>query len=519
MNGPEDCGTPQGDGKNEARPSAANVWLLDGLTTDKGFVLDCTPQSAEFLNNCEFEAPPPPNCETLGKPNSLTFRYTGLGCSASSNNQGDKSDCSGETGSAPVTITILKDPSKIHVNPSSGINVGDLVTVSAIGSDMGSEIQLNVGGQFLKIHTSCSAPLAAGDVFGSLELLQFNGLGSGAEVTYSYEVTNIGNFAVDITSVLDDKLGELLETPVTLQPNESTTRQKTAFISETTTNTVTATANLSGDGLPCGEAKDEVTVTVTEPTCDVSIVLDTLEDDKIKYKVTNTSQIGATLDTLTVNFPPEYGLVKEVKLDGGIFKKDDSDTYPNGVPSGKTIGPDDWTEADVTKRQLDPGETRTLEVVFTQKSKGEGWVDIVSAGTATFKEFCAVALIKPSGCEIGKPTALVFQYTGEGCVDGNDQASDKWSCSGDPQFASPVQVVMTKDADKFDVTPSSDIGIGGNFEIRMKEDGKEFPSEIEFDIRNGQTLQSLKIHTSCSQPLSVSDQFGSVILVVFEPKP
>ena len=218
MNGPEDCGTPQGDGKNEALPPAANVWLLDGLTTDKGFVLDCTPQPAEALDNCEFEAPPPPNCETLGKPTSLTFRYTGLGCSASSNNQGDKSDCSGETGSAPVTITILKDPSKIQVNPSSGINVGDLVTVSAIGSDMGSEIQLNVGGQFLKIHTSCSAPLAAGDVFGSLELLQFNGLGSGAEVTYSYEVTNIGNFAVDITSVFDDKLGELLETPVTLQP-------------------------------------------------------------------------------------------------------------------------------------------------------------------------------------------------------------------------------------------------------------------------------------------------------------
>ena len=130
---------------------------------------------------------------------------------------------------------------------------------------------LNVGGQLLKIHTSCSAPLAVGDVFGSLELVQFNGLSAGAEVTYSYEVTNTGVFAVDITSVFDDKLGELLETPVTLQPNGgSTTLQKTAFISETTTNEVTATANLPGDGSPCGKAKDQVTVTVTEPTCDVS---------------------------------------------------------------------------------------------------------------------------------------------------------------------------------------------------------------------------------------------------------
>ena len=186
------------------------------------------------------------------------------------------------------------------------------------------------------------------------------------------------------------------------------------------------------------------------------------------------------------------------------------------MPSGATIGRTVWTNPDVTKRQLDPGETRTLEVVFTQKAK-EDWVNIDPVGSATFEETCAVLLRGPAGCEIGKPTALVFQYTGEGCVDGNDQADDKWSCSGDPDGASPIQVVMTKDADKFDVTPSSGINIGNTFEIRMKEDGKEFPSEIKFDVRNGQTLQSLKIHTSCSQPLSVGDQFGSVILTEVLP--
>ena len=264
---------------------------------------------------------------------------------------------------------------------------------------------------------------------------------------------------------------------------------------------------------------DEVTVTVVQPTCEAAIVFDKLEDDKIKWKITNTGKIVATLETLTVDFPPEYGVIKEVKLDGGIWKKDDSDDYPNGLPSGITIGSDtDWTNPDVSKRQLDPGETRTLELVFTQKDKGAGWVDIDSAGTATFEEGCAVELIKPSGCEIGKPTALVFLYTGDDCVDGNDQASDKWSCSGDPSGADPVQVVLTKDADKFDVSPGT-VNIGDKFEIR-KIDGGDFPSEIKFDIRQGgSTLQSLKIHTSCSQPLAVGDQFGSVILEVFYPKP
>ena len=105
-------------------------------------------------------------------------------------------------------------------------------------------------------------------------------------------------------------------------------------------------------------------------------------------------------------------------------------------------------------------------------------------------------------------------------MDGNDQPSDKWDYSGDPSGAEPVQVVMTKDASKFTVTPNSEtIGLDSTFEIR-KTDGGDFPSEIKFDIRQGSTtLQSLKIHTSCSQPLSVGDQFGSVILTQFFLKP
>ncbi len=515
MDGPEDCGMPQGNGKSN-EDEYDNIWLLDGLATDEGFVLDCTPQPAEPTDRCEFETLPPPDCENLGKPTSLTFRYTGADCSVSNNSQGDKSDCIGEPGSAPISITILKDTSKITVSPDNGIEEGDLVTVSAIGSDMGSVIELYVGGQFLEIHTSCSAPLAVDDVFGSLELVQFNGQGSGAEVTYFYEVTNIGNSNVALTSVFDDQLGELLEMPpVSLVSGDSFTLEKTAFISETTTNEVTATAAFPGDDLPCGEAVDEVTVTVTEPTCEAAIVLDKLEDDKIKWEITNTSKIVATLETLTVNFPPEYGLIKEVKLDGGIFKKGDSSLYPDGVPSGSTIGENDWTEVDVSKRQLDPGETRTLEVAFTDKSDGEGWVDVDLAGTATFTETCAVWLIKPSGCEIGKPTALVFQYTGEDCTATTNLQDGKFKCEQTGALGALAGVVMTKDSDKITAEISGDL-----VTIFYSDPvGKEFPSEIKYEITGTSgDKQSQTLHTSCSQPLSLGDQFGSLILRQFYPK-
>jgi hypothetical protein len=47
MNGPEDCGKPQGDGKDQA--DFENFWLLDGLATDSGFEFDCTPPATDAI--------------------------------------------------------------------------------------------------------------------------------------------------------------------------------------------------------------------------------------------------------------------------------------------------------------------------------------------------------------------------------------------------------------------------------------------------------------------------------------
>ena len=76
------------------------------------------------------------------------------------------------------------------------------MTVEATGRDeFHSETKLEIrqdgrSMQSLNIHTSCSQPLEAGDQFGSLELVAFNGQDArGVEVIYSYQVTNNGSAA------------------------------------------------------------------------------------------------------------------------------------------------------------------------------------------------------------------------------------------------------------------------------------------------------------------------------------
>jgi hypothetical protein len=452
--------------------------------------------------------------ETLtgDKPDNLTWQYTGGGCAASDNDQ-DSGDlfCTGTIdGSKPVTITD-DDGNVFEVEPDGVFTTTrDASKVFTLTNAGGTE----QNGR----HVSCSQPLVAGDVYGSLTLAALEGIGIGAEVRYLYKVTNNNDVEMitDI-AVVDDPLAlaGVPGSPIAyLLPGESETLELTTFISETTVNTVTVNGKVNDS--PICEASDTVTVTVLPPPpCEVTIAFYKLEDDKLKYKLTNAGNRKATLDNLTVNFPPEYGLIKEVKLDGAIFKKGDSNVYPNGVPSGATIGPNDWTEADVTKRQLDPDETRTLEVVFSQKDKGAGWIEIDSAGTATFEESCAVELIKPSDCALGKPTALVFEYTGDACSATTNLQEGSFKCGETGALGNLVSVEMTKDANKFSVA------VNGN-EVTIAYDdpaGEKMPSEIEYRITGstGET-QSQTLHTSCSKPLNVDDQFGALILREFVPE-
>lgn len=119
-------------------------------------------------------------------------------------------------------------------------------------------------------------------------------------------------------------------------------------------------------------------------------------------------------------------------------------------------------------------------------------------------------------CEDGnKPAILTMRYTGEACGSGsNSQSSDKYSCSGDPGFASPVYVTaVNKDGNKvffddlveLDASFDIDAGLAG-------EDKLDSETWIYIHDLNGNQLQEVRFHTSCSQPLDVGDQFGSFVL-------
>jgi hypothetical protein len=187
------------------------------------------------------------------------------------------------------------------------------------------------------------------------------------------------------------------------------------------------------------------------------------------------------------------------------------------VGPGVMIGAGDWTNPDVSKRELDPDETRTLEVVFTTKHKGGDWPGLANAGgLVIFEEGCEVNLRAPNGCEIENPTELVFEYTGDGCSATSNYQDGGFKCesAAGGAIGDLVEFMMTKDEDKFSVVSTAT----GIRVFRSDTLGKEFPSSIAYRITGIDGVQTHELHTSCSKPLNLDDQFGALILRELYPK-
>lgn len=136
--------------------------------------------------------------------------------------------------------------------------------------------------------------------------------------------------------------------------------------------------------------------------------------------------------------------------------------------------------------------------------------------------FVEVPQPEGDGCSAGKPRILTMRYTGEGCdASQHNQGSDKVQCSGTPGPGS----VMIKVTDKTDPDDSramvffdgGPIAVGDTFDIDASFAGadKLKSNTVVHIYQNGAVVQTVRFHTSCSRPLSVGDQFGSLVLEVF----
>ncbi len=137
---------------------------------------------------------------------------------------------------------------------------------------------------------------------------------------------------------------------------------------------------------------------------------------------------------------------------------------------------------------------------------------------------CYQAVLPPIDvCSSGeKPQVLILEYTGGETVS-NSQDGKAQVLFGGNINNSPVTILATDNSnpDKSDAKIFSTSGLpveeGYTFFIDSRPSKNTFPSTIYLHISDeiGNLLQSVSIHTSCSQVLALGDQFGAVRLVGF----
>jgi hypothetical protein len=133
-------------------------------------------------------------------------------------------------------------------------------------------------------------------------------------------------------------------------------------------------------------------------------------------------------------------------------------------------------------------------------------------------------------CKDGfKPQLLAMQYTGEDCTaSNNDQDPKKTQCEGDPGSDPNVFIRASDKEDpddsKANVWFEGMVDLNDTFDIDAANAGEETLKSntwaLIYNSEGGRLLQKINFHTSCSQPLAVGDQFGSLVLedIVLVPK-
>jgi hypothetical protein len=125
---------------------------------------------------------------------------------------------------------------------------------------------------------------------------------------------------------------------------------------------------------------------------------------------------------------------------------------------------------------------------------------------------------------LGKPKKLTFRYTGDGNdATSHDQDAGKVVVTGDPNDATPVFIKVTNKSNPADASAkvwfSGTVALDGSFVVDATAAGA---NRLEtntwayiYDATGTTLLQTVQFHTSCSQPINLGDQYGSLKLLGF----
>ena len=128
--------------------------------------------------------------------------------------------------------------------------------------------------------------------------------------------------------------------------------------------------------------------------------------------------------------------------------------------------------------------------------------------------------------DAAKPQVLTMRYTGEDCsASDHSQDPSKVSCDGDPMFEPVVRIRASDKSNPnhghasvwFDGT----VELDSTFDIDATNAGEtklKANTWVHVFDANDVLLQTIRFHTSCSQPLYPDDQFGSLVLIEFIPE-
>ncbi len=186
------------------------------------------------------------------------------------------------------------------------------------------------------------------------------------------------------------------------------------------------------------------------------------------------------------------------------------------APGGRVLtvadaGSDDGVDSDANRTT---GRTAniTLPAATTDLTWDAGLVDAkvaISKLTLIPRAITGADVCKGPDGSSSKPTKLTFAYVGDTTATVNTQASGKASASG---AVGPLPALVVATSGSVAVSGDANLdSVGDTVDLQGTSSGGQFSSSITVMV-GGQTIM---IHTSCSQPLLLGDQFGALKLVGF----